>query len=311
MNRFPVILDCDPGVDDAVAILLAKQLPALDVRAITAVAGNVEVEKTFANAHKILHVANWDVPVYMGAAKPLVGEQVTATGIHGVDGLGGVDVPEAVIPPVPEEQACDVIYREAVAAKGELVLIAVGPLTNLAIAFAKYRDLPGLIRRIVIMGGAATLGNTTPAAEFNIYADPEAAEMVFQSGVPVHMVGLDVTLKSYLTAAEIDEIAALGTPQAKFFHAILQNVLAFSTKLGLPGVSMHDPAAVLYSVEDNLFTAEEAGVHVECKGRITRGKTVTDLYSDAQFPERNAVVVTEVDRPAFVARVKALMAQYK
>ena len=185
-----------------------------------------------------------------------------------------------------------------------------GPLTNLAIAFGKYRALPELIKRIVIMGGAATLGNTTPAAEFNIYADPEAAEMVFQSGVPVHMVGLDVTLKSYLTAAEVDEIGAFGSEQAKFFHSILQNVLAFSTKLGLPGVSMHDPAAVLYAVEESLFTAEEAGVRVECKGRITRGKTVTDLYSDAQFPEKNAVVVTGVDRTAFVARVKELLKKY-
>ena len=304
MNRFPVIIDCDPGVDDAVAILLAKQLPELDVRAITAVAGNVEAEKTYANAHKILHVANWDVPVFMGAAKPLIGAQITATGIH------GVDVPGAVIPPAPQEAAWDAIYREAVAAKGELVLIAVGPLTNLAIAFGKYRALPELIKRIVIMGGAATLGNTTPAAEFNIYADPEAAEMVFQSGVPVHMVGLDVTLKSYLTAAEVDEIGAFGSEQAKFFHSILQNVLAFSTKLGLPGVSMHDPAAVLYAVEESLFTAEEAGVRVECKGRITRGKTVTDLYSDAQFPEKNAVVVTGVDRTAFVARVKELLKKY-
>lgn len=310
MNRFPVIIDCDPGVDDAVAILLAKQLPELDVRAITAVAGNVEAEKTYANAHKILHVANWDVPVFMGAAKPLIGAQITATGIHGVDGLGGVDVPGAVIPPAPQEAAWDAIYREAVAAKGELALIAVGPLTNLAIAFGKYRALPELIKRIVIMGGAATLGNTTPAAEFNIYADPEAAEMVFQSGVPVHMVGLDVTLKSYLTAAEVDEIGAFGSEQAKFFHSILQNVLAFSTKLGLPGVSMHDPAAVLYAVEESLFTAEEAGVRVECKGRITRGKTVTDLYSDAQFPEKNAVVVTGVDRTAFVARVKELLKKY-
>lgn len=310
MNRFPVIIDCDPGVDDAVAILLAKQLPELDVRAITAVAGNVEAEKTYANAHKILHVANWDVPVFMGAAKPLIGAQITATGIHGVDGLGGVDVPGAVIPPAPQEAAWDAIYREAVAAKGELVLIAVGPLTNLAIAFGKYRALPELIKRIVIMGGAATLGNTTPAAEFNIYADPEAAEMVFQSGVPVHMVGLDVTLKSYLTAAEVDEIGAFGSEQAKFFHSILQNVLAFSTKFGLPGVSMHDPAAVLYAVEESLFTAEEAGVRVECKGRITRGKTVTDLYSDAQFPEKNAVVVTGVDRTAFVARVKELLKKY-
>ncbi len=309
MNRFPVIIDCDPGVDDAIAILLAKQLPELDVRAITAVAGNVEAEKTFANAEKILHAAEWDVPVYMGAGKPIVGEQITAVGIHGADGLGGVDVPGAALAPPPGEAAWDVIYREAVAAEGELVLIAVGPLTNLAIAFAKYGDLAERIKKIVIMGGGATFGNTTPAAEFNIYADPEAAEMVFASGTPVYMVGLDVTMQCFLTPAEVDEVGALGSPQAKFFREVLQNVLAFSLSLGLPGVSMHDPAAVLYAVDDSLFTTEEAGVHVECKGKITRGKTVTDLYSDAQF-EKNAFVVTGVDRAAFVARVKALMEKY-
>ncbi|MBE5784942.1 MAG: nucleoside hydrolase [Clostridiales bacterium] len=309
MNRYPVIIDCDPGVDDAIAILLAKQLPMLDVKAITAVAGNVGLEHTYPNSHKILHVAEWDVPVYAGAEKPIVGEKITAASIHGADGLGGMDVPGAVIKPAPEALAWDVIYEEAKKAEGELVLIAVGPLTNVAVALAKYSELPKLIKRIVIMGGGATYGNTTPAAEFNIFADPEAAEMVFQSGIPVYMVGLDVTMQCFLTPEEVEEVGALGSKQAKFFRDVLQNVLAFSLSLGLPGVALHDPAAVLYAVEPELFSGEEAGVHVECKGKITRGKTVTDLYSDAQF-EKNAYVVTGVDRTAFVKRVKELMAQY-
>lgn len=309
MNRYPVIIDCDPGVDDAIALLIAKKLPRLDVKAITAVAGNVGADKTFHNAQKILHVAEWDVPVYQGAKKPIVGEMITAAGIHGEDGLGGICIEGADIKPEPEMPAWDVIYEEAKKAVGELVIIAVGPLTNLAIALAKYSELPSLIKRIVIMGGGATFGNTTPAAEFNIYADPEAAEMVFASGIPVYMVGLDVTMQCFLTPEEVEEVGALGSPQAKFFRDVLQNVLNFSLSLGLPGVSMHDPAAVLYAVEPELFSGEEAGVHVECKGKITRGKTVTDLYSDAQF-EKNAYVVTGVDRPAFVKRIKELMAQY-
>lgn len=309
MNRYPVIIDCDPGVDDAIALLIAKKLPQLDVKAITAVAGNVGADKTFPNAQKILHVAEWDVPVYQGAKKPIVGEMITAAGIHGEDGLGGIYIEGADIKPEPETLAWDVIYEEAKKAVGELVLIAVGPLTNLAIALAKYSELPSLIKRIVIMGGGATFGNTTPAAEFNIFADPEAAEMVFTSGIPVYMVGLDVTMQCFLTPEEVEEVGALGSKQAKFFRDVLQNVLNFSLSLGLPGVSMHDPAAVLYAVEPELFSGEEAGVHVECKGKITRGKTVTDLYSDAQF-EKNAYVVTGVDRPAFVKRIKELMAQY-
>ena len=304
MNRFPVIIDCDPGVDDAVAILLAKQLPELDVRAITAVAGNVEVEKTYANAHKILHVAKWDVPVFMGAAKPLIGAQITAAGIHGVDGLGGVDVPGTVIPPAPQEAAWDAIYREAVAAKGELVLIAVGPLTNLAIAFGKYRALPELIKRIVIMGGAATLGNTTPAAEFNIYDDPDAAQIVFKSGVPLVMCGLDVTMQAELRPADWDEMAGYGNRCGSLVRELFACAWSAVQTVGLTGVAQHDSCPVLYLAHPELFEGKMAGVFVETQAELTLGKTVTDLQSDKKFEQKNALVLLKLDREAFMRLLK-------
>lgn len=308
MNRFPVIIDCDPGVDDAAALLIAGQLSVLDIRAITTVAGNVGVEKTTANAIKIRHVMGRDIPIFKGADKPMFRDHVTAEYYHGVDGLGGVAL-EAPPTRLSEEKAWDAIYRIAKACDGELVVIAVGPMTNLGIALAKYNDLSGLIKRIVIMGGAAVGGNITPCAEFNIYVDPEAADMLFTSGIPVYMCGLDVTLKAYLTGEELAEIGALGTLQAKLFQDVTQQGLARYLEMGRPGVAMHDPAAVLYAVDDSIFETHHVGIRVETKGEITLGKTVTDLYSDHQM-EHNAYIVTDVDRVAFVKKIKELMGKY-
>ena len=311
MNRFPVIIDCDPGVDDAVAILLAKQLPELDVRAITAVAGNVEVEKTYANAHKILHVAKWDVPVFMGAAKPLIGAQITAAGIHGVDGLGGLDVPGTVIPPAPQEAAWDAIYREAVAAKGELVLIAVGPLTNLAIAFGKYRALPELIKRIVIMGGAATLGNTTPAAEFNIYADPEAASVVFRSGVPIVMMGLDLTNQTICTPDIITRMEALGNRAGKLFGDIMRFTMETQRiHNGLEAGPVHDVTCVAYLIAPEIFTVRGMYTEVDIEHGPSYGRTVCDFIGNTGR-QPNALVGITLDLPKFWDLIAETLAKYE
>lgn len=310
MNRRPVIIDCDTGVDDAIAILAAFRLPQLDIRAMTTVAGNVPLDKTTVNTCRLMDIVGADVPVYRGASKPVLAEPIeSAVSIHGQNGLGDLDLP---LPKhtVEDKPAWDAIYEEALRCNGELELIAVGPLTNLALAFLKYRELPKYIKRIVIMGGSATIGNSTPAAEFNIYADPEAADIVFTSGVTVHMCGLDMTMKAWLSREEIENFAALGNEQGKFARDVLQGVLEFSLMLGLPGVSMHDPAAVLYAADDSIFTAEEAGVRVETKGALTRGKTVTDIYSDKQFDLRNAYVVTDVDREALRDWLTSLIAAY-
>lgn len=310
MNKRPIIIDCDTGVDDAIALFLALKLPEFDLRAVTSTAGNVEVEKTTVNALRVLEMAGSPVPVYEGASKPLFREQVTAHYVHGKNGLNDLDLP---LPKRSAESkaACDAIYDVAKECGGALELIAIGPLTNLGLAFIKYRELPKLIKRIYIMGGAASGGNVTPAAEFNIFADPEAADIVFGSGVPVHMCGLDVTMKAYLTPEEINEIGALGSPVAAFCRDVTQGVLRYSQSLGLPGMCMHDPVTVLYAADESLFKAEEAGVHVETKGKLTYGKTVCDIYSDKQFEKHNAFVVTDVvDREAFKKRLFSLIAQY-
>lgn len=310
MNRFPVIIDCDPGVDDTAALLLASRLEELDIRAITTVAGNVGVDKTTANAVKIRHAMGQDIPIFMGADRPMFREPVTAEAFHGSDGFGGVEYPHEIANfEIGEEKAWDAIYRIAKECNGELVIIAVGPMTNIGIALSKYKDLPKYIKRIVIMGGAAVGGNVTPSAEFNIYVDPESADMMFCCGVPVYMCGLDVTLKAYITSEEIEEIGALGSFQAKLFRDVMQGGLKKYLEWGFKGVALHDPAAILYAVDDSIFETHHVGIRVETKGQLTAGKTVTDLYSDKQM-EHNAYIVTDVKREAFIRKIKSLMAKF-
>jgi len=309
MNKFPMLLDCDTGVDDAVAILLTKYLNTLELVAVTTVAGNVEVEHTTRNSLQVLELAGMThIPVYPGAEKPLLGETVTAHHVHGQNGLNDMVLPQPARKP-EHMPAWDAIYEYAKKYKGELVVIAIGPLTNLALAIAKYKELPQLLKRIVIMGGAAVGGNVTPCAEFNVYADPEAADMVFTCGAPVYMCGLDVTMRSYLTAEELDELAALGSKQAVFTRDVMQGILKFYRTYKLGGVAFHDPVTVLYADDDSYFQTDHAGVRVETKGELTRGKTVTDLYSDKQM-EHNAYVVTNVDRDIFKKRVFEIMVKY-
>ncbi len=309
MRKLPMLLDCDTGVDDAIAILLSKHLTNLELVGVTSVAGNVEIEKTTRNALCVLELAGMEhVPVYRGAAKPMMCEPITAYYVHGQNGLGDLSVPEPKRAPA-SLPAWDAIYETAKRYAGELTIVAIGPLTNLGLALAKYKELPKLISRIVLMGGAAVGGNVTPSAEFNIYADPEAADMVFTCGAEVVMCGLDVTMRAFLTPEELDELGELGSLQAKFARGAAQGVLAFSKGYGLPGMSMHDPVTLLYADDDSYFTAKRAGVRVETKGKLTRGKTVTDLYSDKQM-EKNAVVVTGIDREAFKRRLFELMTQY-
>ena len=310
MSRLPVIIDCDPGVDDTAALLLASRMDELDIRAITTVAGNVGVDITTANALNVRHAMGKDIPIYVGADRPMFRDPVTAADFHGNDGFGGVAYPHEVTnKEIGEEKAWDAIYRIAKECNGELVIIAVGPMTNIGIALSKYSDLAKYIKRIVIMGGAAIGGNVTPSAEFNIYVYPESADMMFCCGVPVYMCGLDVTLKAYMTPEEIEEIAALGSFQAKLFHDVLQNGLKKYLDWGFKGVALHDPVAILYAVDDSIFETHHVGIRVETKGQLTAGKTVTDLYSDKQM-EHNAYIVTDVNREAFVEKVKTLMAKF-
>ena len=225
MNRRPVIIDCDPGIDDAMALLAAFRAPELDIRAITPVAGNVPLRHTAPNTLKILALGGReDIPVYPGADRPLTGQVREASEVHGADGLMGWPMPEPKSV-LREEKAWDIIYREARALAGDLEIVATGPLTNLAIALARYPDLPQYVKKMTVMGGGACFGNATPAAEFNIYADPEAAEMVFRSGIPITLCGLDVCHRAHLTEAEVEALETLGTVQAAFCAALSRQEL--------------------------------------------------------------------------------------
>ena len=308
-TRIPIWLDTDPGVDDAMAMALLFALPEYDVKGVSAVAGNVELSKTFQNARDLAaFFGRKDVPVFPGADRPLFREPRTAYFVHGENGLGDVTLPRSDAP-VEKLPAWDALYEAAKAAEGELVLIAVGPLTNVALALSKHGSLGKLLKKIVIMGGSASYGNATPAAEANIFCDPEAASTVFQCGVPIVMCGLDMTLKTVMTPAELDEMGELN-PTAKFLRDAAQHGLAYSQAHGIDGMALHDPTAVLYPLYPELFSGEEAGVAVETKGTITYGKTVTDLYSDKQFPFKNALVLLGVDRDKLIETVMTLLSRY-
>lgn len=304
MAKIPVILDCDPGADDTLALMLAYRMEELDLKAITTVAGNVEIEHTFRNGRNVMAYLGADVPVYRGAEKPLNKELHTAVHVHGENGMGGMILEESKAA-VETEAAWDGMYRIAKAEQGDIVLIAIGPLTNLAIAFEKYPDLKEYIKRIIIMGGAIKGGNVTPHAEFNIFVDPEAAAKVFQCGLPVYMCGLDVTMESYMTRKEIEKLAELGSKEAQLFHDVIQKSLAFyEDMLHRPGVALHDPTAVLFATEAELFKGKWMCLYAETAKGETNGKTVVSEGKE------NVFVVTEVNREAFVKKLFELMAKY-
>ena len=304
MNKFPVWLDCDTGVDDAIALMALHALDEVELVGISAVCGNALLDNTFSNTHRVCGLIGASYPIYRGADRPLYGEPHVSTAFHGQNGLGDVELPIPDTAVMHDKPAWDALHEAALAHPGALQLIAIGPLTNVAIALTKYPDLASLLHTILIMGGSASVGNVTPAAEFNIYVDPHAAQIVFKSGVPIVMCGLDVTLKAVLTPDDWDELAATGSKAGNFTRSCLQQPWRMLQAIGFAGVPMHDSCPVLYLVHPELFSAEEAGVYVETQGTITQGKTVTDLYSDKQFEKKNATVVLDVDRDRFIGILK-------
>lgn len=213
MNKYPVWLDCDVGVDDAIAIMALHALEETDLLAISTVSGNVPLSSTFSNAHRMNGLMKTNYPVYKGADRPLIVQPQYAYTFHGKNGLGDVELPLPEDAKMLDTPAWDALYACAKQHPGELRLIAIGPLTNVAIALTKYPELKTLLHTILIMGGAAVGGNVTPAAEFNIYADPDAAQIVFKSGVPVVMCGLDVTMQAMLRPEDWDELAQGRAPR--------------------------------------------------------------------------------------------------
>ena len=310
-DLIPIWIDTDTGVDDAVALLCALKLDKLAIRGISSVAGNVEHAKTFKNCRNVLaYAGREDIKVYPGAIKPMCVELDDASEVHGKDGLGGVVIPES---PAEKEtmHAWDAIYEAAKKEGGKLQIVAVGPLTNIANAIISHPDLKCMVKRILIMGGAAVGGNATMAAEFNIYADPHSAETVMQSGIPVVMFGLDVTVDAYLNGKDIQDIRDFNTKISKFFTDVAQSNLNFYIKNYKREIlCIHDACPLIYLQYPEIFTGQKAGVYVETQSRLCFGKTVTDIWSDTKFKTRETMVILGVDREKFASTLKGLLQQY-
>lgn len=272
---FRVIIDTDPGVDDAFALLFAMHSPELKVEAITAVSGNVPLELTLPNALRMVEIAGrTDIPVAAGAKVPLLRRLVTATYAHGNNGLGGAVFPEPRTKPV-DEPAAELISRIVRKYPNEVSLIPVGPLTNIATALTSDPGLAPLVRSITLMGGSLSGGNITPAAEFNIYVDPEAARIVFQSGIPITMVGLDVTRKTTLTEEHVRILQDAGTPVSLAAAKIARNAIDHTREQGfLVGPNMHDSLAVATFLDPSIVTLKDYYVDIETMGELTAGETV-------------------------------------
>jgi purine nucleosidase len=294
----PIILDCDPGIDDALAIAFATASPEIDLVGITTVAGNVGLDKTTANA---LAVASFvgapDVPVTAGSAVPLLRPALDAGDVHGDSGLGG-----AVLPPpartAEDGHAIDYIIDTIGAARGEITLVATGPMTNIGLALRREPRLAGWVRDFVIMGGSAARGNVTPAAEFNIWADPEAAAIVFSAGWTVRMIGLDVTLLARATSAVQERMRALGPLGSQLLLPAIAQYRDSADTTGEPPV--HDVCAIVSIADPTAFEYTPARVRVETHGTLTSGMTVTDFEPPAGY---NTQVATGIDAERFWAIV--------
>jgi len=270
-----IILDTDPGVDDAMAIFLALRSPELHVEAITAVSGNVPISFTLPNALRLVEIAGHpEIPVAAGAAVPLVRRLVTAAYVHGNNGLGGVEFPEAKIKPV-SESAFELIRRIVRANPGEITIVAVGPLTNIATVLKLDPGIAPMIKAIVVMGGGLSGGNITPAAEFNFYVDPEAARIVFDSGVPVTMVGLDVTNKVLLHESQVRTLEAAQNPVSQAAGKIMRATFGRIRKTNDETVvAMHDPLTIASLIDPSVVTLKDFYVQIETTGEMTAGQSV-------------------------------------
>ena len=310
----PVLLDCDPGHDDAVAIWLAAASPAIDLLGITTVAGNQTLPKTTLNARRIATVAGiTSVPVAAGRAEPLHGPLNgplrTAPGIHGETGLDGSAFGEPTVPVEPVG-AVEFMRRVILATDRPVTLVATGPLTNVAALLLAHPDVSARLHEIVVMGGSTERGNVTPYAEFNVHVDPEAADIVLRSGLPVTMCGLNVTHQALATGDVLDRIAALGTPLARICVELLTFFAAsYRRVFGFDAPPLHDPVAVARVIDPAVVTTVAANVAVELAGTHTRGATVVDLDEVTGRPP-NARVAVSLDADRFweliVAAVAAL-----
>ncbi len=287
-----IIMDSDPGIDDAAAITMALNNPNLDVKLITAVAGNVTVDKTTANVLKLVHFFDQDVPVAAGAAEPLIKPFEDAARIHGESGMPGYDFGDDYGQPIAKT-AVEALH-DAIMAEDEVTLVPTGSYTNIALLFKQYPEVKSHIKQIVAMGGSISGGNMTSVAEFNVFTDPDAAAIMYNSGVPIVMVGLDVTLKALLTPATIEQLPALGET-GQMLHGLITHYNDGNEESGHP---MHDVNTIYYLLHPESYTTKEMWVDVQTSGPAI-GATVADVRGAYHDGKTNAKVCVDIDAKAF------------
>ncbi|PZV02867.1 MAG: nucleoside hydrolase [Leptolyngbya sp.] len=298
----PLIIDCDPGVDDAIALLLALASPAeFDLLGITTVAGNVPLTLTAANARRICQLAQRpDVPVYAGCPRPLLRSLTTAEDIHGATGLQGADLPEPTMP-LQAQHAVAFLIEQLTTTSIPITLATLGPLTNLAVALIQCPAIAQGIDQVVMMGGALGGGNITTAAEFNIYVDPHAAKVVVDAGLPLTMIGLDVTHQVVTTSDRLAALEALGTPVGKAAAGMLRYYGQLDVeRYGLAAPPLHDPCVIAYLLRPDLFTGRPMRLAIETEGTLCLGRTVANGHPTPAAPA-NATVLETADADGIYA----------
>lgn len=306
-----IILDCDPGHDDAIAILLACASPELEVRGITTVAGNVSLEKTSTNALKVCELGNIKrIPVYAGMSGPLVRRLETAEHVHGKSGMDGPELPEPELKPA-QMSAVDFIISELINSAEPITLVPTGPLTNIAMAILHEPRIVPKIKEIVSMGGALYEGNITPSAEFNIYVDPHAARIVYSCGAKVTMIGLNLTHQALATPERIARIKSIGTKVSETVVQLLDFYFRFHRRrYTLPGPPLHDPCAVAAVIDRSLIKTNRMYVDIETTGELTIGRTVCDVWG-VTGKQPNAEVGMSIDDERFFDLLIERLAGYR
>lgn len=296
-----IIFDTDPGTDDALALMLAFNSPELDVRAITVVPGNVTAKQGLENALRMVSLANrCDIPVAGGAQKPIFQKLITAEFWHGKNGLADVELPPSKCKADPRFGP-DLIIEMIHAAPHEITLVPVGPLTNIALAIQKDPSIIPLVKEVILMGGSLKGGNVNSVAEANIFGDPEAAQIVFQAGWPLTMVGLDVGDKTLFGRKQLDELGRTHGPINDFIYQVAKFLVTLSEKYGDSGTPMYDPLAVGVAIDASLVSASAMQVEVETRGEFTRGETVANRRNEVErnvlhhFPDGDRYVIEALD----------------
>lgn len=301
MSKVPFILDTDPGIDDAMAIMLLGSDENLDIKAITVVAGNVGLEHTSNNARNLAKICGIHTRISLGADKPMIVPQEKAEHVHGINGLKGIEL-EQSDQEFDEMRAWDVIYEEAVKAQGKLHLCAIGPLTNIALAILKYPDLPGLVDKMTIMGGAQTWGNHSEYGEFNIWGDPHAADIVFKSGMKIAMIDLDIiNLHTELSDDDLRDFMAIPTSVSSFSDQLYTVYIDNESHKDENGMGYHgvcDCVAAAYVIDPTIFEGKDYFVQVETQGKSTFGQTIVD-WNGKWGKEPNTIVFSKSDKKRY------------